>query len=493
MSTDRRSFSALGFALVSVLLFALGPAGCGDVGDGGGQNNAVSTEPPGGSGGGSDDGSGGDSGGGDSGGGGASDDGDSGGSSAGGDGGEYRSDKGGGTPSESGGDSGGKRAGSSGGGGGSGGGSKGGSKDKDPKPGQLTAGEWRDLDHWSFWIKLFHQQSNSQYKKQLNFGTHESKWALYTRQRFAVRVVTGSDKPVADARVELLDSQGKTVWTARTDNRGRAELYKGFDGNGSSGPFTVEASAGGPAAVKHNVQPTSAGHRLTLNLEHTQPPKPAVDVMFTIDTTGSMSDELEYIQSELSNVVQRTQKRVQQQLSIRTSVNLYRDKGDDYVVRSHPFRRNLSTAVSDIDSEQADGGGDYPEAVHTALDKSINGHEWRKNARARILFLVLDAPAHDKPQVKQVVRDAVRKAAEKGIRIIPVAGSGVNKTTEFLLRAFGIATGGSYVFLTDHSGIGGSHIQPSIGSYEVRYLNNLLVELIARFSEEIVKVGKATP
>ena len=69
-------------------------------------------------------------------------------------------------------------------------------------------------------------------------------------------------------------------------------------------------------------------------------------------------------------------------------------------------------------------------------------------------------------------------AAEKGIRVIPVASSGVDKATEFLMRALSITTGGDYVFLTDDSGVGGSHMEPTIGDHEVKKLNTLLVELI---------------
>ncbi len=42
----------------------------------------------------------------------------------------------------------------------------------------------------------------------------------------------------------------------------------------------------------------------------------------------------------------------------------------------------------------------------------------------------------------------------------------------------GILTGGSYVFLTDDSGIGGDHIEPTVGEFEVELLNDLLARLI---------------
>ncbi|MDE7233584.1 MAG: hypothetical protein K2N29_00810, partial [Ruminiclostridium sp.] len=56
--------------------------------------------------------------------------------------------------------------------------------------------------------------------------------------------------------------------------------------------------------------------------------------------------------------------------------------------------------------------------------------------------------------------------------------SGVDTETEFLCRSFAAATGGTYTFLTDHSGIGGSHHEPTIGYYQVEKLNDMLVRII---------------
>ena len=52
-----------------------------------------------------------------------------------------------------------------------------------------------------------------------------------------------------------------------------------------------------------------------------------------------------------------------------------------------------------------------------------------------------------------------------------------------MLRFFDLATGGTYVFLTDHSGIGGSHIEASVGDYEVEHLADLMVRLIKKYTE----------
>jgi hypothetical protein len=201
--------------------------------------------------------------------------------------------------------------------------------------------------------------------------------------------------------------------------------------------------------------------------------------MFMIDTTGSMGDELHYLQAELADVVDEV-RTMAGNTQVRLSVNFYRDENDDYVVREFPFTTDIEQALADLASQDYDGGGDYPEAVTEALDSAIANHEWSESATSRLVFLVLDAPPHgDDPQEIDFINQRVKEAAAKGIRIIPVASSGVDKDTEFFLRFVDIATGGTYVFLTNHSGIGGDHIEPTIGSYEVEFLNDLLVRVIS--------------
>jgi hypothetical protein len=94
---------------------------------------------------------------------------------------------------------------------------------------------------------------------------------------------------------------------------------------------------------------------------------------------------------------------------------------------------------------------------------------------------VLDAPPHGDSATLARVRAAIASAAQKGIRVIPVSASGIDKPTEFLLRFFAVATGGTYVFLTDDSGIGDPHLDPSptIGPFQVEFLNQLLARVIA--------------
>jgi hypothetical protein len=66
--------------------------------------------------------------------------------------------------------------------------------------------------------------------------------------------------------------------------------------------------------------------------------------------------------------------------------------------------------------------------------------------------------------------------------IIPIAASGIDKSSEFLFRFMVQSTNGTYCFLTNHSGIGGDHVAATVGDYQVEYLNSLMVRLIKKYA-----------
>lgn len=342
------------------------------------------------------------------------------------------------------------------------------------EPGQLSAGEYRDLDDWAFWRGLFDQDGD---QDTAPFFGKEAHWGLFTAGRIPV-VVEHDGEPVVDAAVSLLDSNQHVVFEARTDNLGRAELYTGLLDGVTQSDLTILAAAGESMASVDGVGATG-DETITLTLDADPAPAAKVlDLMFVIDTTGSMGDELSYLQAELENVIETVATDNAQELEIRVSVNFYRDSGDMYVVRSFPFTTDVPDMVDILGAQVASGGGDYPEAVEAGMTDAIFAHEWSEDATARMLFLVLDAPPHNTTAIRTELGEAIDEAARLGVRVFPLAASGVDKDTESMLRLMDVATGASYIFLTNHSGIGNSHIEPTIGEYDVERLNKLLVRVI---------------
>jgi Mg-chelatase subunit ChlD len=213
--------------------------------------------------------------------------------------------------------------------------------------------------------------------------------------------------------------------------------------------------------------------------EQDRSPRQALDLGFLVDATGSMGDEMTYLQSELKDIVRRV-RAVEPELDIRVSVVFYRDQGDAFVTRSLPFTRTIDDAVSFMSATSADGGGDFPEDMNAGLEDMMR-QRWSRDAVPQMLFLLADAPPQQYIGADYTYHDAIRDAATKGIAIYPVAASGVDKPTEFLFRAMAVMTGGKYVFLTDDSGVGDSHEEPDITGYKVERLNDLMVREIRAY------------
>jgi len=338
-----------------------------------------------------------------------------------------------------------------------------------PQGGLVTAGEWNDLDNWAFYQKTLMKEP---------FKGFPDDWQMYTNHRIAV-ALTAKNKPAANATVTLFRND-TPIWTAKTDNLGRAELWVGaFQKEKELNTALLRLKVNEQWVSTATISETQV-NRIALD-EALPSPTNLVQIAFMVDATGSMGDELEFLKMDLKKVINEVQK-TNTQLKISTATVFYRDEGDEYVVKHSPFTEDINQTTEFISQQRADGGGDFPEAVDKALVQ-LNQLQWQPEARTRIAFLVLDAPPHNKPAVISSIQYSVKTAAASGIKLIPVVASGIDKTTEFLMRFIAMYTNGTYVFITDHSGIGNKHLEPSVGEYQVEKLSDLMVRLIKKYSE----------
>jgi hypothetical protein len=341
-----------------------------------------------------------------------------------------------------------------------------------PRAGLLTAGEWNDLHNWNtHWIDLLADGEITQYQERYQF---------YPVHRYTIMLSNDNDFPIVDVPVKLL-GKGLTVWEARTDNTGKAELWSGMFQKGAAGEqLRLVAVINGKETDLGEPKPAKEG------ILRYRMPAPCytphnVDIMWAVDATGSMGDEIEYLKTELLDVIQRAKLR-NPELALRMGTVFYRDNGDEYLTRVSNFSPDINQTIQFIRKQYAGGGGDYPEAVHSALEEAILKQQWSNNAVARICFLLLDASPHMGDDINASLARSIREAARLGVRIVPIASSGIQKDTEFLMKFFGLATNGSYVFLTDHSGVGSKHLEPTSDEYKVEPLNQLLVRLITEYT-----------
>ncbi|MFT6810760.1 MAG: hypothetical protein ACJA01_004005 [Saprospiraceae bacterium] len=341
-----------------------------------------------------------------------------------------------------------------------------------PEAGQITAGEWNDLNKWDDWTALL---SNKDYSEM------QEHWKLYPTARYTVFLRNQYEFPFQDIPVDLVNEKGEVVWTARTDNSGKAELWAGLTAPQKSlGSYKAIAIVNG---LKFEIKKlTDIAHGVNnLDIKIACATPDAIDIVWAVDATGSMGDEIRYLQKELDDVIKRSKKSVNK-LTLRMGAVFYRDTQDDYLTRTSQLDTDIDKTLSFIAAQSAGGGGDYPEAVESALEDAL-AQDWSPKAVARIIFLVLDAPPHEDPDIITQLQEQIKEAAARGIKIIPITASGINRQTEFLMKYMAIATNGTYVFITDHSGIGSAHLDPVVQDYEVEKLNDLLVRLLSYYTQ----------
>ncbi len=337
--------------------------------------------------------------------------------------------------------------------------------DQEPQSGLLTAGEINDLEKWGEWKENLKKDEYKQIQQNWNF---------YLENKIQVAINDNNGLPLNNIKVSLFNESNQLVMTARTDFTGEVTLFKDLNQKCEDDYYTLQIQQNKRILGK---KITNTYKRIEFTLDE-QLQSNDIDVMFTIDATGSMGDEIDYLKSELKNIITRLDKSIDDK---RVALTFYRDFGDAYVVKDFDFNSNID-AVKDILSHQgAGGGGDYEEAVEQALKVSM-GKSWNTNAKAKLLFLLLDAPPHFTKENVAIIKEQIKLAQEKGIKIIPIVASGADKNVEFLMRFFSVSTNGTYVFITDDSGIGNPHLKPSTNDFKVEKLNDLIVRLIEKYS-----------
>jgi len=218
--------------------------------------------------------------------------------------------------------------------------------------------------------------------------------------------------------------------------------------------------------------------------------RPRLDLVFLVDATGSMGDEIAKLKSSMRAVAAQIAQ-LPTTPDVCYGLVTYRDRGDAYLTRSHDFTHDLGTFQSALAQAQAAGGGDTPAALNEALHETVHGLSWRRDA-VRLVVLVADAPPHldycTRPASPQAVcptyeRD-MQAALAKGIKLFAVGASGLDPSGEFIFRQMAQYTAGRFVFLTyqnakDPSSGPGSETVHDVTQYSVQTLDKLIVRLVA--------------
>lgn len=306
---------------------------------------------------------------------------------------------------------------------------------------------------------------------------HLPKREMTVAQRVRLDVRDGQGRAVPDAQVTVWAAgQALPIW-ARTDAAGQAWLMPQADSPGSV--FEVQVDKAGQLARVLWQRGQKDNLQVVLSNAPLQPAR--LDLLFLVDATGSMADEIDKLKRSLKSIAEQIA-----QLPSRPDLCLalvaYRDRGDAFFVRGTDFSNNLQAFQNQLGQLHAGGGGDYPEALSEALHMAVHRLSWRGEGTARLLVLLADAPPHLDHGAPYYDHD-LRAAAARGVKIISVGASGLDPQGEFILRQAAQFTGGRFVFLTydkarqPSSGPGRETVH-DVNNYSVETLDKLVVRVV---------------
>lgn len=292
--------------------------------------------------------------------------------------------------------------------------------------------------------------------------------------RIVISVEDATGLPVAGADIAVT-ADGKEIAHVRTTADGTARFHPALYGAAAATEFQFATEG----------QSVTAAPNESVNIVVDQAGGAdgpvAVDVLFLLDATGSMGDEIDQLKTSIDSVAAQVEQ-LQSNPDVHFAMTLYRDLGDQFVTSTFDFTADVAEFRAALAEVVADGGDDYPEAVDEGLAEALALPSWRDPASTiQLVFLVADAPPQVKRQVATPYPKSIAEAIGRGIKIFPVASSESDDQAEAVFRELAQATGSRFVFLTYGAGgaaTGGSS-DITRTDYEELALDQLVVRLIA--------------
>lgn len=300
----------------------------------------------------------------------------------------------------------------------------------------LSAGEINDNADWDRYL-LYRQEFLAR-----NIPVYD----LDVTGRQIITVVDNNDQPVLGARVRIFANgevvaetvtyaTGQTMFLPNINaaTRDVSDFFVTIEKNGVSEQFTFDR--------QQLPEWTTVKLPLTINRDAVE-----LDVLFLIDTTGSMADEISQLQNNILHISTQIDELA---VDARYGLVAYRDFEDAYITQPSRFVADVNEFQIVLNQLVADGGGDTPEALNTALNTTVTTMEWRGADTIKLVFLVADAPPHIN-HVQETARydESIQTALAQAIKIHPIASSGLDAQGEYIFRQIAQVTMGDFLFLT---------------------------------------------
>ncbi len=309
----------------------------------------------------------------------------------------------------------------------------------------------------------------------------------------------------AEGRIRLVirDSRGRPYPGVRVEPETKGAFAGGVTGASGIFDLYLPQEAGEKArdcrvrlelegkGIRRTVTVSPEGRRtsqIELAGEREVPRPLPLDIVFVMDTTGSMGEEIERLR-RMIEIIYMNLRTLSVETDIRFGMVMYKDKGDAYRTRGFQLTGDLQRFQELLETVQAAGGGDQPEDLEAALVDTLERINWSSRG-VRLAYVVTDAPAHlDYEDLPYGYDEAARRAKARGIKIHTIGTGGLPLEGEYQLRQIAQHTGGRYIFLTYGEPRESTGGQPGSVSHHsgANFQTDRLESIIINFTKEEVR------
>jgi Mg-chelatase subunit ChlD len=335
-------------------------------------------------------------------------------------------------------------------------------------------------------LKAGFEDDNRQFNYFVNFLEtygYIDHFEIPVQERIIFEVFDDSGRTIPNAEI-VIRSEGQLLCRGVTHADGRFYFYPSEYSFGSD-IYQLKVIFGNNEVDREIKRRGPRSVRIDFPQERRLPALIPLDIVFILDTTGSMGEEIERLKATIE-LIHLNLMNLPINTSVRFGMVLYKDIGDEeYHTRLIELTTDIDEFREQLYTVTADGGGDTPEDLQEALRVSLDTIDWNKNG-VRLGFIITDAPPHLDYESAYVYPRAVEAARARGIKYYSVGTGGLDLQGEYILRQIAQYTGGKYIFLT--YGETGESEGGSVGSVShhtgSNYQTDKLEAIIIKFAKE---------
>ncbi|WP_420628400.1 vWA domain-containing protein [Candidatus Leptofilum sp.] len=200
---------------------------------------------------------------------------------------------------------------------------------------------------------------------------------------------------------------------------------------------------------------------------------PNLDLVFLIDVTGSMSNELSQLQANLPDFVNHLAT-LSATVNLRLGLVMYRDQGKLDASQLFDFTEDTALFADQLATLTAVGGGDYAEAMNDGLYQAVTRLSWRTES-AKLLIIVGDAPPRATDANAPTFEETSTIAAEQDIIIYTVGSDGLDAEGVATYQQIAQIGNGRFYFVSDNPEV---NVNGATAVYPTSQLTTIVVEIV---------------